>query len=289
MNRILMQMKIKAYAKINLGLRILQKRTDGFHDIETVFHRINLFDELDFLHSDAISMECDDPDILVDSSNLCIRAAILLKTRIGITRGVHIKLKKNIPVGAGLGGGSSDAAAVLLHLPKFWGFDINKSVLNELALNLGSDVPYFLEDGSAYATGRGEKLVYFKLDFPYWVLMVYPGIHVSTAWAYQSIKLITSRNERDLKALWQEYIHSPNKLNEYIKNDFESCVFEKYQQIKKLKISLYESGANFVQMSGSGSSVYAFFKEENTAISSELLLSKEYKTFLTEPNFHPTI
>lgn len=282
-------MKTQAYAKINLGLRILQKRMDGFHDIETVFHRINLFDELEFSSFDRISMECDDPAIPVDNENLCFRAANLLKIEYGIIKGVHIKLKKNIPIGAGLGGGSSDAAAVLLHLPKFWGFKVVKNKLREIALSLGSDVPYFLEAGTAHATGRGEKLEYFKLDIPYWVLLIYPGIHVSTAWAYQNLKLTIDKLDKNLKDLLLHYIQSPKKLDEYIKNDFETLVFEEYLQIKKLKLSLYESGADFVQMSGSGSSVYAFFKEEITAKSSELLFSKDYKTFLTETNFHPTI
>lgn len=282
-------MEIKAYAKINLGLNIVRKLEDGYHDIETVFHRINLFDTLEFSASDIISMECDNPEIPVNEYNLCIRAAKLLTMKYGINKGIHIRLQKNIPIGAGLGGGSSDAAAVLLHLPTFFGGEINKSELKDIALNLGSDVPYFLEDGTAYATGRGEKLEYFKLDIPYWILLVYPRIHISTAWAYKNIKLNTNRSERDLKSLLQEYIHLPNKLSEYIKNDFERVVYDEYPQIKKLKIDLYESGADFVQMSGSGSSIYAFFKDEDTAKSSELLFSKDYKTFLTEPNFNPTV
>ncbi len=282
-------MKVKAYAKINLGLRILGKRSDGFHNIETVFHRIDLYDELEFLASDLISMECDNCDVPLDEKNLCIRAANLLQQKYGIRKGVHIRLKKNIPVGAGLGGGSSDAAAVLLHLPKFLGHEISKNELMELALNLGSDVPYFLEEGTAYATGRGEKLEYFKLDIPYWILLVNPQIHVSTAWAYNNLSLNPDKYKTNLKTDLIYNIHSPEKLRQLVTNDFEDVVFEEYPLIKRLKLHLYESGADFVQMSGSGSSVYGFFKTEPDLKKISQNISSEYKIYATEPFFKPII
>lgn len=278
-------MKVKAYAKINLGLRILRKREDGYHDIETIFHRINLFDVIEFNASENISIECDNPEIPIDDHNLCIRAARLLQTRFDINEGVHIKLQKNIPIGAGLGGGSSDAAAVLLHLPKFWRCEIKKSELKEIALILGSDVPYFLEEGTAYATGRGEILEYFKLDIPYWIILINPQIHVSTAWAYKNSFIKSTEHQQRLKELLKKYIHFPKKLEKYIKNDFENLIFENYPKIKRLKFSLYDLGADFVQMTGSGSAIYAFFTDEQTVRSVQNLLSKEYKTHLTECNF----
>lgn len=278
-------MKHKAYAKINLGLRILRKRDDVYHDIETVFHRVNVFDVLEFDASKNISMECDNSEIPIEDSNLCIRAARLLQTRFDINQGVHIKLQKNIPIGAGLGGGSSDAASVLLHLPKFWRCEIEKSELREIALSLGSDVPYFLDEGTAYATGRGEILEYFKLDIPYWILLVNPNIHVSTDWAYKNSLIKSTAHQQRLIELLKEYIHYPKKLEKYIKNDFENLIFENYPKIKRLKFSLYDLGADFVQMTGSGSAIYAFFTDEQTVRSVQNLLSKEYKTHLTECNF----
>ncbi len=280
---------IRAYAKINIGLRILNKRTDGYHNLETIFTRINLFDGIIFEESDNIVLKTNIRGLPSGKNNFCMQAATMLKEQCGVSRGVRIFLNKLIPLGSGLGGGSSDAAAVLKQLPKFWGIEVTTEKLNSIAIDIGSDVPYFLERGTAYATGRGEILEYFKLDIPYWILLVYPNVGVSTVWAYQNLKMKSNKHDRNLKDLLQDYIHFPNKLDEYIKNDFESLVFEKYPQIKKLKLSLYESGADFVQMSGSGSSVYAFFKDEHAAKSSELLFSKEYKAFLTEPNFNPAI
>jgi 4-diphosphocytidyl-2-C-methyl-D-erythritol kinase len=280
---------IRAYAKINIGLRILNKRTDGYHNLETVFTRINLFDGIIFEESNDIVLKTNIRGLPSGKNNFCTQAATMLKEQCGVAKGVRIFLNKLIPLGSGLGGGSSDAAAVLSYLPKFWGIEVTKEKLNSIAINIGSDVPYFLEQGAAYATGRGEKLEYFKLDIPYWILLIYPNVSVSTAWAYQNLKMKSNKNDRSLKDLIQDYIHLPNKLDEYIKNDFETLVFEKYPQVKKLKLSLFESGADFVQMSGSGSSVYAFYKDEHAAKTSELEFSKDYKAFLTQPNFNPPI
>lgn len=280
---------VRAYAKINIGLRILNKRTDGYHNLETVFTRINLFDGIIFEESNDIVLKTNIRGLPSGKNNFCTQAATMLKEQCGVSKGVRIFLNKLIPLGSGLGGGSSDAAAVLSYLPKFWGIEVTKEKLNSIAINIGSDVPYFLEQGAAYATGRGEKLEYFKLDIPYWILLIYPNVSVSTAWAYQNLKMKSNKNDRSLKDLIQDYIHLPNKLDEYIKNDFETLVFEKYPQVKKLKLSLFESGADFVQMSGSGSSVYAFYKDEHAAKTSELEFSKDYKAFLTQPNFNPPI
>ncbi|MBU1423929.1 MAG: 4-(cytidine 5'-diphospho)-2-C-methyl-D-erythritol kinase [Bacteroidetes bacterium] len=278
----------KAYAKINLGLRILRKRDDGFHDIETVFHRINLFDEIMFENSGSISLECGEPNIPTDDTNLCVRAAKLLKVKYNVAASVHLKLIKNIPGGAGLGGGSSDAACVLLNLSKIWEIDITKEDLFLLASQLGSDVPYFLEKGTAYATGRGEKLEYFELDVPYWIVLVYPNIHISTAWAYGNLKLKSVVDNESLKDILIKHINHPKKLKEKIQNDFEDLVLEKHREIDELKNSLYRYDADFVQMSGSGSSVYAFFNNEQAAIVATASLKENYQTCLTRPGFNPS-
>ncbi|MDI6802721.1 MAG: 4-(cytidine 5'-diphospho)-2-C-methyl-D-erythritol kinase [Bacteroidota bacterium] len=282
-------MKIKAFAKINLGLRILRKREDGYHDIETVFHRINLFDELEFSASDIISMDCDNPEIPVDENNLCLRAAGLLKLKYDINKGVHISLQKNIPVGAGLGGGSSDAAAVLVHLPKFWGLEISISNLMDIALSLGSDVPYFVKDGTAYATGRGEKLEYIKLDIPYWIILVNPQIHVSTAWAYKNVNINPKKETTNLKNDLIGNIKYPEKLRDLITNDFEEVVFKHYEQIKNIKTHLKELGAAFALMSGSGASGYGFFKTKPDMNEASQKFGSKHKIFITEPFFKPVI
>src|SRR5437867_6634005 len=180
---------IRAYAKINLGLRILRKREDGYHEIETVFHRVNIFDEIRLSPSTGISLTCNDPDIPVNDDNLCMRAASALRDKYAVGKGVHIELKKTIPAGAGLGGGSSDAASTLLGLNQLWKLHLDRENLEPLALRIGSDIPYFLHEGSAYATGRGEKLEDIGIDIPCWIVLVYPKIQISTAWAYQNVQI----------------------------------------------------------------------------------------------------
>ncbi len=284
---------LRAYAKINLGLRILRKREDGYHDIETIFYRVNPYDEIRLEPSTDIVFESNDTSLPADESNLCIRAAKLLQQYAGISLGVKISLIKNIPIGAGLGGGSSDAATTLLGLIKLWDIGITKEELSALALQLGSDVPYFLNQGTAYATGRGEILEYFNINNPHWIVLVCPDIHVSTAWAYQEIhssrlkthnsKLITQTS--NLKTLLLENINNPQQLNPLLHNDFEPLVLHKHKSIAYLKLSLYATGAKFAQMSGSGSSVYGFYTDEKEAMNAATQFSRKYKVFITPPNF----
>lgn len=301
---------LKAYAKINLGLRILRKREDGYHDIETVFTRVNPFDKLTLELDSKISLTSNDISIPVDETNLCIRAANLLQQQSGIINGVKIRLIKNIPIGAGLGGGSSNAASTLLGLVKLWNIKISEEKLRSIALELGSDVPYFLKTETAYAKGRGEILEYFNFDFPYWILLLYPNIHISTSWAYQSYS--STKHEPDatlnltghiygersrtvshptshitLKDFLLKNIHNPHELNQNLLNDFEPVVLHAHKQIGFAKLMLYSEGACFAQMSGSGSSVFGFFKDEYKAISAAEKLQNRYKIFLTPPNFHP--
>jgi 4-diphosphocytidyl-2-C-methyl-D-erythritol kinase len=283
-----MDMTIRAYAKINIGLKILNKREDGYHNIETIFHRINLFDELRFQDSSDLLLECNHPNIPTDNRNLCIKAAKILQKNYNVSKGVKISLNKNIPIGAGLGGGSSDAAYVLKHLQKFLGIEIPKQELYQLAINIGSDVPYFLDKGTAYATGRGEQLEYFHLNIPYWIMLVQPNVHISTAWAYANLKLKPHKQEKYLKELLINNIQYPEKLRELIHNDFEDLVFENHPDIERLKENLYKQGADFAQMSGSGSSVYAFFKHENKAREAIRIFSKDFLAYLTEPSFLPS-
>ncbi|MDI6766194.1 MAG: 4-(cytidine 5'-diphospho)-2-C-methyl-D-erythritol kinase [Bacteroidota bacterium] len=288
--------KINAYTKINLGLRVLRKREDGYHDIETVFHRVNPYDEISLEPSSSISFTCNNPILPTDERNLCVRAAKLLQEYTGIKDGVKIFLKKNIPIGAGLGGGSSDAASTLLGLVKLWNIDVTHDELHKIALQLGSDVPYFLKRGTAHATGRGEILEYFDLDIPYWIILVYPNIHISTAWAYQAIhdaRLTKHTNiqhqtsDIPLKQLLLENINAPQHFNHLLHNDFEPIVLHSNKTIAYLKLSLYSFGAKFAQMSGSGSAVYGFFSDEQEMKIAVEKLDKKYLTFVTPPNLEP--
>lgn len=275
----------RAYAKINLGLLVLEKRTDGFHNIETVFHRINPFDEISFIPSPDIVIESSSPDAPSDERNICYKAATLIRDHLQIHDGVKITITKNIPVGGGLGGGSSDAATVLLHLPAFWKQAVAPETLNTFALQLGSDVPFFLGKSSAHATGRGEELSYFDLDVPYSIVLCHPGIHVSTVWAYRHIR--PNRRSLNLRQAVEEGMKSPSTLGN-LKNDFESGVFKEHPTIKEVKEMMLQSGAVFASMSGSGSSVYGLFDDETKAKKAEAALRERHlKTWLTNPHFRP--
>jgi len=285
-------LKLESYAKINLGLRILDPRPDGYHDIATVLTPVHPCDEITLTPAPEISMTCDNPNLASDGSNLCIRAAELVRSRFGAREGVRIDVKKRIPIGAGLGGGSSNAAAVLRGVLQLWSIDVADDVRGSLAASLGSDVPFFLRNGTAAITGRGETVEYFDLDIPYWILVVYPRIHCSTAWAYAELDKERAHSHRtqrggefSLKDDLQRVITSVRELNSLLKNDFEPVVTRVYPVIHDVKQRLCDQGAVFAQMSGSGSSVYGLFENETHAQSARSHFTQASDIFLTPPHF----
>jgi 4-diphosphocytidyl-2-C-methyl-D-erythritol kinase len=283
-------MKVRAYAKINLGLHVLGKRSDGYHDIETVFRLIDLYDELEMVGNDqGTHFSSNRPELSNDNTNLCLRAAHLLRDLTGCHMGVEMRLTKRIPIGAGLGGGSSDAAATLKGLTKLWSLDISLEELQTISESLGSDVPFFFTGQTAHATGRGEILESFVLPLPYSILVATPAIQVSTAWAYSSLKLGDKRKRSKLKDLLSGSIRDLGSLRRELTNDFEETVFQQYPEILKLKEKILSGGAELALMSGSGSSVFGFFStaERASALASEL--STDYFTSVTEPQFKPEI
>jgi len=278
-------MIVKAYAKINLGLHIVGKRTDGFHDIETIFHRINLFDTITLTKHNTIAVSANAADIPTEHENLCWKAAALLQKELRVSEGVHIHIDKHIPVGAGLGGGSSDAAAVLQALPEFWHQQIEQKTLQFLALQIGSDVPFFLGKHSAYGEGRGERLTYVPFDMPYWIVVVYPNIHVSTAWAYHTLSEKRNGTFPKRQTLGQTFSLSPLQYIVSAGNDFEEVVFEAYPKIGEIKRKLFELHAVHALMSGSGSSVFGLFANESDARNAMKVFEGQYFVHLTEPHF----
>jgi len=278
-------LQLRAYAKINLGLFVREKRPDGYHNIETVFHRINVYDEMELTNADDIHVATADSTAPGGEGNLCHKAAVLLQKRLGVPAGVSISIRKNIPVGAGLGGGSSDAATVLRALPVFWGCTIHDHHLAKLALQLGSDVPYFLSQGTAVGRGRGEVLEYFSLDIPYLILLCYPDVHVSTHWAYQYVNP-SKAIPKNLKQLVVDGMKTPSILTDNLRNDFEPIVFREFPVVMKVKEMMMQGGAAFALMSGSGSSVFGLFSDKESADAVEVKLQKlGWQTFLTSPHF----
>ena len=282
-------MLCKAYAKINLGLRVIRKREDGFHDIETIFHRINLFDELTLEPSPkAISITCSNPSVPADENNLCWKAVETLRSALGTGKGAAIHLKKNIPIGAGLGGGSSDAAAVLLSLPTLWNTPVDASTLAGIAMQIGSDVPFFLHNRSAYAEGRGERLQFISLALPYWILLVTPPIHISTAWAYRELSRGTRYDVQPAK-FYDGATCKVARISTLMQNDFEDVVFPIHPEVAEIRKQLLAQGATFALMSGSGSSVFGLFEDVAAADNAGKFFRKKYPISLTEPHFLPTL
>jgi 4-diphosphocytidyl-2-C-methyl-D-erythritol kinase len=227
----------KSYAKINWSLRITGKRADGFHDLETVFQTIALHDELTFRESDHLSLTCDDLTIPVDDTNLVLRAARAVNAP-----PTAIELRKRIPAGGGLGGGSSNAAATLVALGG------TRADLAEIALALGSDVPFFLAGGTAYATGRGEVLTPMAPMTGIPLLLLLPEERVSTKDAFARI----TRHSQPLGL--DAYRDFAN-----FTNDFEQPIFAMLPRLRQLKQRLYDAGATWAAMSGSGSTIVGAF------------------------------
>jgi 4-diphosphocytidyl-2-C-methyl-D-erythritol kinase len=275
-----------AYAKINLGLFVTEKRPDGFHTIETVFHRIALADRISLEPASSIVVTTDHPEVPSGEKNICFSAALLLQQHLGVSAGVRVSIQKRIPVGAGLGGGSTDAATVLKELPGFWDQTVDRATLLATALRLGSDVPFFIGSGSALARGRGEILEYFELDVPYAILLCYPNVHVSTPWAYRQITPTGPGTHPDLKALVIRGMRNPPILVNDLRNDFELAVFRVHPQIKEVKDIMLRGGALYASMSGSGSAVYGFFSTIAATQTTEGTLKRlGYATSVTPPHF----
>ncbi len=242
--------------KINIGLYITSRRDDGYHNIETVFYPLPLYDVLELMdaHETALTLK----GIPIPGStqdNIVLKAYHLLKKDFPALPPVHFYLLKNIPPGAGLGAGSANGAAALTALNKKFALSLSTDQLINYALQLGSDCPFFIINQPCFAAGRGEQMQAVALNLAaYKIIVINPGIHISTPWAFQQI------TPGPAKISLQQSIFTPVKeWKNMIINDFEAPVFKAYPEIASIKNKLYEAGAAFALMSGSGSTVYALF------------------------------
>jgi 4-diphosphocytidyl-2-C-methyl-D-erythritol kinase len=244
-------------AKINIGLSVTNKRSDGFHELESVFYPIKWSDVLEVQEASNLSFRSTGIGIPgKNSDNLCLKAYEIIKNIYDIPL-VNIHLHKNIPIGAGMGGGSSDGAFMLRALNDLFCLNISIDEQMEIAGNLGSDCPFFILNRPCLVKGTGDILKPLELNLGgYKVLLINPSIHINTAWAYGHILPCKVENN------WFEVLTSPIKEWKGIKNDFESIVFEKEPSIAKIKHDLYDQGALYSSMSGSGSTVFAIFEKD---------------------------
>jgi 4-diphosphocytidyl-2-C-methyl-D-erythritol kinase len=263
-------LQLKAPAKINWFLSVLGKREDGYHNILSLMQCVSIYDNLMFEHSDTLEV-ASDLDIPLDN-NLVYRAASLLKQYTSCKKGAKITLYKNIPVSAGLGGGSSDAAYTLSGLNRLWGLGLNNTELSTIGLEIGSDIPFFLNGSCALIKGRGEKVVPLRLDNSAIVLLlIKPEISVSTAWTYAYFdKLDSSKLTKkpiDIKLFCQAFMNRDfASLKVSLNNDLEKVVIGRYPVVGEIKKRLLENGAIISSMTGSGPTVFGVFESKETAL-----------------------
>ena len=260
-----MTLEKSSHCKVNLLLNILGKREDGFHELETVMHPVRVFDQLSFSRGGSeIQLTCSEASLPTDSRNLVYRAAALFLQTAGISAGVRIHLEKNIPLAAGLGGGSGNAATVLLALNELFGKPVDPVQLKSLAAALGSDVPFFLQDQPALGTGRGENiqsLDYFPSLRGAAFLLIQPGFGISTAWAYQQLArfpaALNGRHGRAQHLVSLLQTASLETAGAEFYNSLEAPALEKYPLLFLFQQFLREQGAAATLMSGSGSTTFA--------------------------------
>lgn len=273
---------IYAPAKINWFLNVLHLREDGFHEIQSLIQKVTLYDEISFAPSRDLVLETE-AEILLEE-NLIFKAARRLQDAYGVETGAKIVLKKNIPMGAGLGGGSSDAAAALTGLNELWALKRSTAELSRIAEQLGSDVPFFLHGPLSYAHGRGEILSPCKGEKSLNILLVKPSFNISTAWAYRTLADVRSGKreegfDREDPELTKKAVKVNNirhfirifekaelrGLNGVVLNDLESIVIKTFPVIAEIKDKLTGLGAEFSLMSGSGSTVFGVFNTRKEA------------------------
>jgi 4-diphosphocytidyl-2-C-methyl-D-erythritol kinase len=259
---------LPSLAKLNWNLRVLRKRPDGYHELSTVFQTISLSDAISFSLSDGgdVVLECEDPLLSTGPDNLILKAASALKGLSGCNAGARIKLVKRIPFGGGLGGGSSNAAVTLMGLAKLWDLRPDRRELMQVAAQLGADVPFFFVGGTAQGSGIGEKLVPIAEASVQHLLVVSPGVTVSTAEAFKALNLsaLTKDRGEDILSVSYAGAFSSLSLPEVLFNDFEAVVFEMVPQVERAKRSLVSVGASAALMSGSGSSVFGIFENRES-------------------------
>jgi len=272
---------VESPAKINLGLNVVKKRIDGYHNLETIFIPLLLSDKITFSKSEKLILTTDSKLLNELKDNLILRAVKLLEKQTKRKVTVNIFVEKIIPIGGGLGGGSSNAATSLKTLNKMLFLEVSNKEMSELALEIGSDVPFFLNPFPSFAESRGEILHPLNIEMTYPILIVNPRIKIDTAWAFKKIK--PAMHVMSLRDFNNKDLNDLDYLKKFIKNDFEEVVFEEYPQIKEIKDELYKQGAQFALMSGTGSTVYGIFSNLQKAYWAEEFFRQKYFTFLHNP------
>ena len=258
---------LPAFAKINFSLRIRNQRSDGYHNLDTIFQTISLHDTIKITTTEnaEIALSCDDRQLPVDSQNLVMRAARALQDLFAVSKGARIRLEKRIPVRAGLGGGSSDAAVTLLTLARFWGTAATRKDLIQIGVRLGADVPFFFTGGMARGTGIGDQLDPLPDSPGKFLLTIKPNAQINTADAYKVFdeRCLTTRNSKSILSGSQPTYVFDNKRVPSLENDFEQVILDFEPEIARAKAALMGAGAQAAMLAGSGSAVFGIFDSED--------------------------
>jgi 4-diphosphocytidyl-2-C-methyl-D-erythritol kinase len=282
---------VRAYAKINLTLDVLGKRTDGYHDLASVMQTVDLYDTicLSITKEDQVQIVCTLPELSNDD-NLAARAVNMVRQRLDIGQGVLIELHKRIPIAAGLGGGSSDAAAVLLAMRHWWQLQLSPTDLLDIASSLGSDVPFFLTGGLALCEGRGERVTALSSHWPRtmrWLLLLKPAISVSTAAVFRNLPASDYTDGMYSRAVCTALHAGQTPELEDLHNCFERSVLETYPEVALSREVLLCSGASFVRLSGTGPTLFAPFSDLTMAQKVQKQLQTQgYEVYLSRA-IHP--
>ncbi len=273
---------LKAFAKINVGLRITGQRDDGYHSLKTLYQTVNIYDKviLNLKDEPGIKFRWQGENVPDGEQNICSKAAKALFEFIGEEKGVTIELEKILPVGSGLGGGSSDAACVIRGLNELLDTKLSVKDMEGIASKLGADIPFFIRGGCQYAEGIGDELSPGELSKDWVLLLVVPDIRINTSWAYEGIHpLSLTRNINDVNLA--SFPHNGDAKNrKMFRNDFEPLVFSKYPEIGDIKKSLLKSEVEFASLSGSGSAVYGLYETTEKAEKAMKLVNRDYKSWV---------
>lgn len=274
------KIRVPSFAKINLGIEVVRRRSDQYHEIRTLFQTVALCDVIDFelLPAPGIVLTGNDPSIPWDENNLIFRAARLLREESGSTEGVSICVDKNIPPGKGLGGGSSNAAVTLWALDRLWNLGMGKARLKDLGGRLGADVPYFLDGGLALGLGRGD-ICFPQPDLPSLsALVLFPDLAVQTASVYRKLRISLTLNPKDSKII--RFIDTRDFSS--LRNELEDTIFCLYPQLKENKSLIKSPESELSLVSGSGSAVFSLFSDRKKAEAAADRLGREYKTVVVD-------
>lgn len=268
--------KRKAYAKVNLGLDVVRRREDGYHEVKMIMQNIGVHDELTFQkQAEGITLKIDRIDLPTDGNNLIYRTAKLIKEEYGIPEGVRITLKKRIPIAAGLAGGSTDAAAVFKGMNELFGLGMTQEKMCELGVRIGADVPYCIMGGTALAEGIGEKLTPLPDAPNAVVLLAKPDISVSTKEVYQNLNVAELKVHPDIDGMTKAVIrHDLSGIIERMDNVLENVTIRQYPVIDEIKNFMKEHGALRAMMSGSGPTVFGIYEDQGQAAEAYLALKE---------------